>query len=219
MPRRLRCGSLSLLVLLTGCYDGYDPLDPDLLAQIARSRGDAEGFERSGYYSGTYETIECGCEEYTSARALSLCFQVEQADQFGLQSAFPIQIVQADGTVRLLPAVEGDGFSNGPLLPTFYGPLSADGTLQAAGILEADELVFVGRVLARIDGTFEGSGTEGTLRGEYQQRYILDFIGLDVDLIDVGQPATPDSVDCREVIEFDLSFAAVLPPVEDPFEE
>lgn len=198
-----------------GCYEGFDPMDPQVLAEVARSRGDAEGIALSGVYAGNAETLECGCEQLESTGVLSLCMLVAQLPG---ETAPPLTVVQADGTVQILlrPAVLDDDDDDDVFIPTLYGPLDTDGRLSAAGTIQADGLVAQGQVLARLDGTLAPDDTVTALEVEYQQRTLVQVFetadGLKV--IGTGDLEVQD-IDCRERIGLDLVWIGDLPePVE-----
>lgn len=204
-------GAAAAALALPGCYEGFDPLDPEVLAEVARSRGDAQGFERSGVYVGTFEVHECGCGEVDSRFDVSLCTTIERIEELGLPPVLELELVQADGTVRIEALGLGDFFEEQALLlPVFYGPLHADGRLAAAGVLQADAIAVQGQVLGRIDGTSEQVAGEWALVAEYQQRYAVDFITAP-DVLDIGIEGDSLSVDCRERIGLDLRWTS--PPI------
>lgn len=215
VTRAWRCigilGAATAALALPGCYEGFDPLDPEVLAEVARSRGDAQGFERSGVYVGTFEVHECGCGEVDSRFDVSLCTTIERIEELGLPPVLELELVQADGTVRIEALGLGDFFEQQALLlPVFYGPLHADGRLSAAGVLQADAIAVQGQVLGRIDGTSEQVAGEWALVAEYQQRYAVDFITAP-DVLDIGIEGDSLSVDCRERIGLDLRWTS--PPI------
>ena len=197
----------------TGCYEGFDPLDPEVLAEVARSRGDARGYDRSGVYAGTFEVHECGCGEVDSRFDVSLCTTIERLEALGLPPVLELELVQADGTVRIEALGLGDFFEEQALLlPVFYGPLHADGRIAAAGVLQADAIAVQGQVLGRIDGTLghDDETDAWALVAEYQQRYAVDFITAP-DVLDIGIEGDSLSIDCRERIGLDLRWAS--PPL------
>jgi hypothetical protein len=208
-------GTAALAALAaTGCPEDPDPLDPEVLTELARSRGDAQGIEHTGVYQGTFEVLECGCSELDVPFNPSLCASIEAAEAIGLPRVAELELVQADGTVRLRALGLGDFFEEqASLLPVFYGPLQADGRFSAAGVLEADALAVQGRVLGRIDGVIEPSDEVWSLVGEYQQRYAVDLFASP-DVLDVGidDSTSVQSVDCRERIAVDLRWVSP-PPV------
>lgn len=183
--------------MVGGCYQGYDPLDPEVLAEIIRSRGDAAGIELSGLYRGTFEVLTCGCAEEDTTYDVTLCTGLTELEDAGLGATFDVVVIQADGSVRLseqnVQLLDGLGQ---PLLPTFYGSIDADGALSAAGVLQTDALLVEGQVLGRVDGTLDEDG----LRVELQQRYRLQ---TDVTSLIDGEIELAD-VDCREWLELDL---------------
>ena len=201
--RRRRVGTLLGLALLPACYQGYDPVDPETLAEIMRTRGDAEGIELSGLYRGRFDVLSCGCDQEMTTFDVTLCAALEEADRLGIETIFDVVVIQADGSMRVSEeGFEIDGNLGAPLLPTLYGPLDADGTLSIAGILQTDALLVEGQVLSRIDGTLDEDG----LSGELQQRYHLSTDVTDGAPIEErpGGGSTPAEVDCREWIGLDL---------------
>ena len=168
---------------------------------------------------GTFDVLECGCSDVETTYDVSLCTSIERLEAIGLPPVLQIELVQADGTVRVQALGLGDFFeSEASLLPVFYGPLHADGRLSVAGVLELDVLVAQGKVLGRIDGTSEFDAGAWTLVAEYQQRYALELPSQS-EVLDFGvegdAPLQP--VDCRERIDLDLRWISPpLPPVIGP---
>jgi hypothetical protein len=205
--------ALAAILTVGGCYEGFDPLDPEVLAEVARTRGDAQGFDRSGVYMGPVEVLECGCTEDVMATGyeLSLCGAFETLEMLGVEPELQLELVQADGTVRVR-AVAFAIVSGGGLLPVFYGPLDADGRISAAGVLQADAVAARGQVLGRIDGTLDGPDGQWMLVGEYQQRYAVDLLSSRPDVLDVGldEQGTTTSVDCRERLALELRWSSPL---------
>lgn len=197
---------LAALAAVPGCYEGYDRLDPDRLAEIIRSRGDAEGIARSGLYRGSFSVLSCGCDELATTFDVTLCSVVAELESFGLDDRFEVVVIQADGTVRItaqnVQLVSGLGE---PLTPAFYGSLDADGTVEAAGILQSDALLVEGQVLGRVDGTLDEQG----LRAELNQRYSLT---TEVTPPNGDASSEAANVDCREWIELDLVLDGPVPP-------
>jgi hypothetical protein len=214
-PRWSRAIGGAVALAAGGCYDGFDPLDPEVLAEVARTRGDALGFERSGIYGGEIEVLDCGCYGALDASGfdVSLCIALENLEMLGVPPMLDLEIVQADGTLRVRALRFGGFFdSQVQLVPVFYGPLHADGRMSAAGVLQADAITAQGQVLGRLDGTVELVDGEWAFVGEYRQRYALDLIGMSAVLdFGVDDPEVT-SIDCRERIALDLRWAA--PPFE-----
>jgi hypothetical protein len=199
-------GAATLALAPAGCYEGFDPFDPEVLEAVMRSRGDAEGFERSGVYGGMIEVIDCTCSEVDESFDVSLCSALDRAETLGLPLVVAIELVQADGAVRLQAQGLDEGYlERAPLLPTYYGALWAEGRLQAATVLAADALLVQGQVLGRVDGTLVPTDDGWRLEAEYQQRYAVDLYvepsSFDVVDFEGGQSL---AVDCRERIALDL---------------
>ncbi|MEM9460106.1 MAG: hypothetical protein AAGF11_38375 [Myxococcota bacterium] len=219
MPAR-SCYALALALPLgvtpVGCYDGFDPLDPERLAEIARSRGDAQGIAWSGQYVGEVEPLECGCQQVDDANVLSLCGVVDQFGELGLTAMFPLTVIQADGTVQVLLLPPDQDIEDVPILnPPLYGPLDADGRVSAGGSLLGDGLLVRGQVLARIDGTVTDAEGTPTLDAELQQRYVVQ-LAQSVDSLDIGDDqAQFRDIDCRERVALDLRWFAELPELSE----
>lgn len=208
--------ALAMMLGASGCYDGFDPLDPEVLVEIARSHGDAEGTDRSGIYFGTVEVIECGCLDVGAAADVSLCVRLEQVQALGVVTSTEIELVQADGTARLRAEGLGQAVEGADaLVPVFYGPLDADGRISVAGIVQADALAVRGQVLGRIDGTLEPEGTSWRLDADYQLRYLVDLVAQP-DVLDLDVEGQALSVDCRERLHLDLAWNRPLPVPLDP---
>ena len=212
----LACTALWLGLGGGGCYEGFDPLDPEVLAEVMRSRGDAKGGDHSGIYLGRFEALECGCSEVDAEYDLTMCTLIEQAEAIGLSALLDVQLVQADGTVRIQALSLGSQLeSSALLLPVLYGPIHADGRLSAGGVLQADTVFIQGQVLGRFDGTLDGPPGAATLELEYQQRYVLDLFGSDDVIGFYGEDVLLQSFDCRERIGLTLGWFAspdALPP-------
>jgi hypothetical protein len=197
-----------------GCYQGFDPLDPEVLAEVARSRGDAQGFEHSGVYVGTFEALECGCGDIDERFDVSLCNLIDSATAFGFEDGLDMELIQADGSVRI-EALALSGFfeQQAALLPLLYGSLQADGRISSAGVLQADAIAVQGQVLARIDGTLDGQAGAWALTVEYQQRYLLDLLGGGggEEFVNDEEASVLASTDCRERVGLDLRW--VSPPL------
>jgi hypothetical protein len=215
----MSAGGGLVALAMPGCYDGFDPLDPAVLAAVARGRGDAQGFEHSGVYTGAYEVLDCGCSNIESVLDVSLCTSLELAASVGVTPDLALELVQADGTARMRALGLGGFFTAElALLPALYGSLQADGRLATAGVLEADAVVVSGQVLGRIDGTIEREDDGWRLVGDYRQRYVVDLIASP-DALDIGLDAegAPQAVDCREHIALDLRWIGPpAPPINEP---
>jgi hypothetical protein len=203
----------AVLAVAPGCYQGSDPLDPEVLAEVARSRGDAQGFEHSGVYVGTFEALECGCGGIDARFDVSLCALIDDAAALGFDDGLDMELIQADGSVRIEAlALAGFFEQQAALLPLLYGPLQADGRISSAGVLQADAIAVQGQVLARLDGTLDGQAGAWALTVEYQQRYVLDLLGGGDEFIDDDVETVLATTDCRERVGLDLRW--VSPPLE-----
>lgn len=217
-------GALLLAAALPGCGEDYDPLDPAVLAAVARSRGDARGQALGGFYVGRFEALECGCADVftdidvEAARLASLCTLIEEAEGLGLDDRLDVELVQADGTARAHGLRLGGLFQeDATLLPVLYGALEADGTISVAGVLTLDVVFAQGQVLGRFDGTLHqpDGAPLPTLEVEYQQRYVAD-LAVEAEDLPEGSEGILEAVDCRERIGLSLTWEAPLDLFELP---
>lgn len=187
------------------CDETDNPWDPERLAEIARSRGDAEGHERTGVYEGSYFPIDCPCEELNPALDLSLCTALGQLGTLGLAGTVQLEVIEADGQVRLAtPDLVLEGVINEGLVPIYWGPIDAEGTLRGAGTLEVSNLLAQGRVQGLAEG--EVNGTE--LQLDIRQRYAIQTeISLNPD-----EPTTIQNFECEEHISFELEWDRLPTP-------
>jgi len=196
-------GAALVLAFFPACAEDLAPLDPEVLAEITRTRGDAEGIELSGLYTGVFEPLECGCEDTELPVAFTLCETIDIAP-ISTGSMLNVEVIQADGSVRIttFPGLNNDSLGL-PRVPTLYGPLMADGRVSAAGVVQADAVLLTGQFLSRVDGTLDEEGLEL----ELQQR--LAVSGNLTPILD--GPRATQSVDCSERISMHLQWMA--PPL------
>ncbi|MEM7158743.1 MAG: hypothetical protein AAF799_38230 [Myxococcota bacterium] len=193
---------------VSACDEPDDPWAPERLAEIARARGDAQGHERTGVYQGEYFAIDCPCEELDPALDLSLCTALDQLGTLGLPGTVQIELIEADGQVRLAtPDLVLEGVVNEGLVPIYWGPIDTEGQLQGAGMLEVNSLLARGRV----QGLAEGQVFEDQLQLEIRQRYALQTeVSLGAD-----EPLTVERFECEEHISFDLQWDRLPTPTDD----
>lgn len=202
-----------LLGLASGCYEGFDPLDPAVLTEVMRTRGNAVGDGHTGIYLGTVETLECGCPPVDPRAGLeydaTLCGVIEYAEDFGLEDAIAIELVQGDGSVRIRAVGAESPDDVTVLLPTLYGPLYTDGRVFAGGILEVDALLVQGAARARVDGTLVGDPEAGRLELEYRQINQVELLGNALDGAVDGfgvEDEVLQTLDCRERIRLSMAW-------------
>lgn len=131
-------------VIATACAEEPGPLDREVVAEIARSRGDAQGGERTGSYYASFDVGACDCPADIT---LPLCLSQEFADTFDLE----------------LRVVEGDGFLTMTMVDSelllLSGAIDEDGTATLGSVVigfgYSTNLVVIGR----LDGEFEDDGT------------------------------------------------------------
>jgi hypothetical protein len=161
---------------------------------------------------GTFEALECGCADVGGRFDVSLCTLIEDAAALGFEDGLDVELIQADGSVRVEALALSSLFEEqAALVPLLYGSLHTDGRISSAGVLQADVLAAQGQVLARLDGTLEGEPGAWTLVAEYQQRYVLDLLGGD-EFVSEEVDRVLQSTDCRERLSLDLRWVA--PPLE-----
>ncbi|MCA9711016.1 MAG: hypothetical protein KDK70_34560, partial [Myxococcales bacterium] len=68
------------------------------------------------------------------------------------------------------------------------------------------------QVLARLDGTIGGSPS--VLEVDYQQRYVVDVLGGQLDFDELGDSTVLESIDCRERVFMELTWSGPLPDPE-----
>ena len=187
-----------LSVALTGC-DDEDPLDPDLLAALARGRGDAMGNGFTGLYVGEFGFDDCTCStlEGPNLDAIVAALPDNPQDQCrvaflqgdaltgGIPGELAASVVQADGFLAVEWDTDGQTFQ-------LTGPIQADGTITVAsafltGAVSLGEV----RATARLDGILRQSEGGPILEGVLRQ-------GLSID-------AFNDQARCRSSATLNLS--------------
>lgn len=156
-----KCALAMVLLLGPACAQDPGPLDRETVAEIAKSRGDAQGGARTGTYLATLDIGDCDCP-----------------DEIGLVLCLSQEITDAQLELRV---VEGDGFMTADLtgseLAGMSGAIDADGTATLGSVYIgygfSSDLVVIGR----FDGGF---GDDGTLTGTAQQEAHGEFGGASI---------------------------------------
>jgi hypothetical protein len=131
------------VLLATGCAEAAGPLDRSTIAEIARSRGDAQGSEHAGTWHAMLDVGECDCPTDAGTAA---CLSEDIAELVGVT----MEIVEGDGfmlvRIDVLPQLE------------LSGAIDADGTMSLGSVYVGLDLDSSLVLLGRFDGEFDGSG-------------------------------------------------------------
>ena len=154
-------------------------MDPEVVAELARTPGDAEGYGYTGTIDGVLEEVDCPCLSDAAIEALSLC-TVTGLTTSGRISG-QIDAVQTDGYI----VVGLDRF-------VITGGLWDNGTISAGSVSNLTSVVSKGYVITRADGELvENADGRPELELDIQHRITGElFLSLDPDV--------PESIDCTE---------------------
>ena len=158
MPRLLR--PAALLLALAACEGDPDPLDVDVLQQLARTQGDAEGDAFAGLYFMVGER-ESGCD-CPEVQGFDLCVVLSLG-----AGVVPAQAAQYDGLLVLDLAQT----------VAYIGGVDRGGDFAVAAILDASLVAATGDLHSRIDGAFTDQGFTGAL----QNRLVGTYLGDPID--------------------------------------
>lgn len=156
---------LAALLVLAACRgsEGDDPLDPDLIEDIAQGAGDGQGDRYSGRFVFSGVPRDCACAE----DGFSLCGGL--ADFALLDGEF--DIIHADGYLTISPK-SAAGFS------TLSGSVDEDGGFATGAIYDASTVATALTVYVRFEGDF--TDPDG-LAGEFQYRVVGEVTGEPAD--------------------------------------
>ncbi len=170
------------LVLASGmiaCADDEDPMGREAVAELARSRGDAQGGARTGTWATRFVEQSCVCPAELSNTVI-LC----DADTTLGFIPVMLRVVEGDGVVTLTP--DASSMFDFDLGGELSGPIDADGTFGAGivtiGVDVSASLVVTSRLEAEMTGddTFEGDirvrmrGDIGDVVVECESAYDVD---------------------------------------------
>lgn len=148
------------VLVAAACGDEAGPMDRSTIATIAKSRGDAQGGERTGIYAATFEVGDCDCPDDIG---INLCLSEEFADAIGVT----IHVTEGDGfmvldvdqvpTLQLSGAIDDDGTAT---LGSVYVGLDLDASLVILGRLDAEfdeDGTLTGQTSLRAQGELGGT--------------------------------------------------------------
>lgn len=166
-----------LLVALSfaGCSEDPDFLDPDVVHDLARASGTAEGFDLSGQYITMADPLDCGCQGMLGP-GLSLCSTIPPGQ------TTPVTVIQSDGFIVFRVATD-----------TFTGPVEDDGTFSVGAIVDVTSGTMGLELVARMDGAF---GSPDVVPVELEGELWWRAKGESIDA--TGEPTR---VDCTEHLE------------------
>jgi hypothetical protein len=155
---------LAILAVGAACESGsgpIDPLDRELIQELAIAQGAAGGNARSGFYSIQLEPDECDCPS------------IELDDQTidpCVAANFNAELSEANG-VLALSAVS--------VLGLMTGAIEADGSFVIAGIHDLSTAAGTLEALRRMDGQF--ATDDDAAEGWVGQRLIGEIPGQTID--------------------------------------
>jgi hypothetical protein len=138
MPR-----ALVVVLLLASCRAEPGELDRDVVLALSRTRGGAEGIERTGRHAVTLFAESCGCPraalqpfDWASLCGPALLLEGEAASE--------IDVVETDGL--LLVRIPGVG--------SLTGPIDPDDGFSVGAVIDLGSPVSHGSIVLRADGFF-----------------------------------------------------------------
>ena len=124
----------------SGCEGDPGDLDPEVVAALSTTEGNAVGFQRTGSYRADLEVVECtGCEAILELGGQGAC----SIGPFGALTD-QVQALQTDG-VLLLEYRDLYG----------VGPLDTDGAFAVGSVADLSNALAELDVVLRIDGAFD----------------------------------------------------------------
>lgn len=163
LARRTAAALACLALLVLGaCPEDQPPddLDPEVVADVARAGGDAEGDAWSGEYDLQSEPGACDCP---TRMGFDLCALF---DVFGATG----RVTHAEGYLTLV-SLSSASFG-------LSGAVDRDGSFELAAIYGLDSLLSSGSVYARMPGAF---ADERSFTGELRYRLLGELPGGPVD--------------------------------------
>ena len=140
-----------------------DPLDPEVIRELAATQGSATGDERSGAWTFAFEQRSCDCPSFEIDGAL--------LDLCALLNLVSVEVELVEGSGWL--GVSGPGFA------LLTGAIEADGGFVVGGREDLSNLGAGLEALRRLDGDF--ANHDGSAVGFAAQRLIGEVPGRAVD--------------------------------------
>ena len=174
----MRCSMLvalvaSLVAASVGCGadpDPVDPLDPELLRELARAQGTASGSARSGTFVLELATDSCDCPSVEfEGQAVDIC-------TFAALSGAAVELLEGSGVLAIADGTES-------MFMMLRGAIEADGSFIVAETRNLTTLVGPLDALRRMDGQFLD---ESSAEGWAGQRLIGELGGEHVDCRWIG---------------------------------
>ena len=177
------------LTLGSGCQETPGELDPEVVHDLSRRPGDAEGLDLTGAYAGQITLLECGCPELDGLEGLSICHGMGGLKPEAGDSGFLMfEVVQTDGI--LMMRVEDLSLT---------GPVDDDGAFAVGGVFDMTTIATTGKIVTRVDGNFDPDSNRNRLEADAAVRITGEAA--------VAHGALDDrtSIDCVERYEIEGS--------------
>lgn len=174
----MRCGATSLaagiaaaiLAVGVGCGEGsepIDPLDPELVRELALAQGSASGDAHAGSYQLQLEVDHCDCPSVSyEGQTIDLC-TISSAD------ALTTELSQGSGVLAISTAIG-----------LFTGAIETNDSFVVAGITDLSTLAGPLESLRRMDGQFSGDGDSA--EGWAGQRLLGELADQSIDCRWIG---------------------------------
>lgn len=165
----MRCRAVAAVLLTfgAGCEsEPVDPLDPELIHELAIERGTASGDARSGSYDFALAVDTCDCPTFDyQGQPFDLC----QLREVGNIHA---ELTESDGALVMTSA-----------FGLFTGAIEADGSFVVTGVEDLSTAAGPLEWLHRIDGQFS---SDDSAAGWLGQRLIGEVPGQRIDCRWIG---------------------------------
>lgn len=165
----MRSTLLPVLVLAVGAAcssdpELTDPLERDLIAELATAQGSASGSARSGAFTLAFTIDACDCPTVDiEGQTIDLCGLASFAE-------LPVEVVEGSGIL---------GVSNDDEALLLTGAIEADGSFIIAGTQDVSTLASPLEVLRRVDGQFDAANDRA--EGWAGQRLLGELASQPID--------------------------------------
>jgi hypothetical protein len=168
----MRCRLIAAVILTVGagCGDGsepIDPLDPELVRELAVAQGSASGDAHAGSHELTLRLDSCDCP--------SVEYEGQSIDLCTIGSVGTLAAELSEGSGVLAISTE---------LGLFTGAIEANGSFVVAGITDLSTLVGPLEAVRRMDGNFSDAGDSA--EGWAGQRLIGELPNQSIDCRWIG---------------------------------